>query len=71
MSENEHLLNVYVAKNAPDSCADFMGFTVVKDIRDANDRRITPGKWLVRIALCHNNTMLAIRAHHHTSAMYR
>ena len=49
MSENEHLLNVYVSKNAADSCADFMGFTMVDSPADVSDRRITPGKWLVRV----------------------
>ena len=48
MNDNEHLLNVYVAKNAAGSCADFLGYTVVQSSADVSDRRITPGKWLVR-----------------------
>ena len=48
MSHNEHLLNVYVSKYAVDSCADFFGYSVVESAKDVNDRRITPGKWLVR-----------------------
>lgn len=48
MSENEHLLNVHVSKNAYNSCADFLGYTLVKSSADVSDRRITPGKWLVR-----------------------
>jgi hypothetical protein len=48
MNDNEHLLNVYVSKNAPGSCAEFLGYTTVSSSADVADRRITPGKWLVR-----------------------
>lgn len=47
MGENEHLLNVYVQKNAPGSCADFFGYTVVNRSDRVSDKRITPGKWLL------------------------
>lgn len=47
MGENEHLLNVYVQKNAPGSCAEFYGYTVVNRSDRVSDKRITPGKWLV------------------------
>jgi hypothetical protein len=48
MNDNEHLLNVYVSKNATGSCAEFLGYTTVTSPADVADRRITPGKWLVR-----------------------
>lgn len=47
MGNNEHLLNVYVSKHAADSCAAFLGYTVVDNAREVQDRRITPGKWLL------------------------
>jgi len=48
MGENEHLLNVYVQQNAPGSCAEFFGYTIVNRSDRVLDKRITPGKWLVR-----------------------
>ena len=49
MSENEHLLNVYVSKNAADSCADFLGYSHVSLAPGEKlDRKLTQGKWLVR-----------------------
>eukprot|EP00892_Ulva_mutabilis_P003427 jgi/Ulvmu1/1456/UM011_0186.1 len=47
MGENEHLLNVYVQQNAPGSCAEFFGYTVVNRSDRVLDKRITPGKWLL------------------------
>ena len=49
MAQMEHLINVYAAKAAPGSVADFMGYIEVSEER-ANTR-LTPGLWLVRGAL--------------------
>lgn len=49
MGEAEHKLNVYVQKNAPGSCAEFFGYTMVEKSDRVADKRITPGKWLVRL----------------------
>jgi hypothetical protein len=72
MSENEHLLNVYVSKHAGDSCADFLGYSLVTSPADVADRRITPGKWLVRgppCASCKRRTATASQ-HFHCRRMH-
>lgn len=46
MNEMEHLLNVYAAKAAKNSVADFMGYCSVTS--DEANRSLTEGLWLVR-----------------------
>ena len=46
MGQMEHLLNVYAAKAAAGSVADFMGYIEVSE--EEASTRLTPGLWLVR-----------------------
>lgn len=46
MNEMEHLLNVYAAKAAKNSVADFLGYCSVNP--DEANRSLTEGLWLVR-----------------------
>ena len=46
MGQMEHLLNVYVAKAAAGSVAEFMGYIEVSE--EEASSRLTPGLWLVR-----------------------
>lgn len=54
----ELLLNVYAAKNARGSIADFIGHCVVQPEESSN--RLTPGLWLVgpNACLCTFSEML-------------
>ena len=47
MGQMEHLLNVYAAKAAAGSVAEFMGYVEVSE--EEASSRLTPGLWLVRI----------------------
>jgi len=46
MGHMEHLLNVYAAKAAAGSVAEFMGYIEVSE--EEASSRLTPGLWLVR-----------------------
>jgi hypothetical protein len=47
MNQMEHLLNVYVAKAAKNSVAEFLGYCNVT--AEESNRSLTEGLWLVRL----------------------
>lgn len=60
----EHLLNVYAAKAAAGSVAEFMGYIEVSE--EEASTRLTPGLWLVRGGLA-SVAELCARLHHKRS----
>jgi hypothetical protein len=63
MGQMELLLNVYAAKNARGSTADYMGHCVVQP--EEASSRLTPGLWLVccQTSYCHAGRMLPRQFH--------